>query len=162
QEQTHQDLIRSFISLWEGWSMGDVIGKPDAGDYASRLLFHLHYTVRLIIPPVVADNVSSARHAHDVLCLWNEKSRFSRYWEEEFRWHSFFLNPDYINLEPSGPQWTTMLRGGTYNEKAASAIIFSNALCDMRLLISGYIVANLEPQGNIDLADLVNRLGLSS
>ncbi|MCV5307101.1 hypothetical protein OFC24_29255, partial [Escherichia coli] len=69
QEQTHQDLIRSFISLWEGWSMGDVIGKPDAGDYASRLLFHLHYTVRLIIPPVVADNVSSARHAHDVLCL---------------------------------------------------------------------------------------------
>ncbi|ENI4901960.1 hypothetical protein ABX112_004622, partial [Escherichia coli] len=53
-------------------------------------------------------------------------------------------------------------RGGTYNEKAASAIIFSNALCDMRLLISGYIVANLEPQGNIDLADLVNRLGLSS
>ncbi|PPY20484.1 hypothetical protein C3D76_21980, partial [Cronobacter sakazakii] len=63
QEQTHQELIRRFIGLWEGWSMGQVIGKPESNDFARRLLFHLHNTVRLLIPPVVADNDYAARYA---------------------------------------------------------------------------------------------------
>ncbi|OAT17461.1 hypothetical protein M977_04123 [Buttiauxella gaviniae ATCC 51604] len=158
QEQTHQGLIRNFISQWEGWSMGLIIGKSDDDEMAGRLLFHLHNTVRLLIPPVVADNDSSARYAHDVLCLWYNQSRFTRHWEEEFRWHSFFLTPDYLHQDVTGPQWNMLLRGNPYNKKAALSILFSNALSDMRLLISGYIIAHIESQKNIDLSDLVNHL----
>ena len=158
QEQTHQELIRSFIGLWEGWSMGLIIGKSESKDFAGRLMYHLHNTVCLLIPPLVADNTSSTKYAHDVLCLWHSQSRFTRHWEEEYRWHSFFLTPDYLSLEETNSQWKTLLRGNLYKEKAALSIMFANALSDMRLLISGYLIAHFEPQQNIDIADLVNHL----
>lgn len=158
QEQTHQELIRKFISQWEGWSMGLVIRQPLSDDFAGRLIYHLHNTVRLLIPPVVADNEFSARHAHDVLCLWYDQSRFTRHWEEEYSWHSFFLTPDYLYKKDTDPQWNILLRGNPYKKDAALSIIFSNALSDMRLLISGYLIAHFEPQKNLDLADLVNHL----
>ncbi|MCP6629086.1 hypothetical protein NL507_28190, partial [Klebsiella pneumoniae] len=78
QEQTHQELVRHFIGLWEGWSMSSIIGKPGSEDSTGRLMYHLHNTARLLIPSVVADNASSVRYAHDVLCLWFNQSRFPR------------------------------------------------------------------------------------
>ncbi|WP_393970420.1 hypothetical protein [Kluyvera intermedia] len=158
QEQTHQELLRSFIGLWEGWSMSSVIGKPGSEDFADRLMYHLHNTVRLLIPPVVADNTSSVKYAHDVLCLWNHQSRFTRHWEEEYSWHSFFLTPDYLTQDETNSQWTMLLRGSPYKNDAALSIMFANALSDLRLLMSGYLIAHFEPQKNIDLADLVNHL----
>ncbi|EOE5500433.1 hypothetical protein ACKTG8_004185, partial [Cronobacter sakazakii] len=158
QEQTHQELIRRFIGLWEGWSMGQVIGKPESNDFARRLLFHLHNTVRLLIPPVVADNDYAARYAHDVLGLWYEQSRFTRHWEEEYRWHSFFLTPDYLYRKETGQEWDVLLRGDSYKKDAALSIIFYNALTDMRLLISGYLIAHFETRKNINLYELVNHL----
>lgn len=161
QEQTHQTLIRDFIGLWEGWSMGTIIGKPGSEDSTDRLMYHLHNTTRLLIPSVVADNASSVRYAHDVLCLWLNQSRFSRHWEEEYRWHSFFLTPDYLSLEETDSQWDMLLRGSLYKKDAALSIIFANALSDLRLLMAGYLIAHFEPQENIDLADLVNHLIMS-
>ncbi|AXU98063.1 hypothetical protein CI789_22955 (plasmid) [Erwinia persicina] len=161
QAQTHQALIREFIGLWEGLSMGMVIGKTGTEDATGRLMYHLHNTARLLIPSVVADNASSVRYAHDVLCLWINQSRFSRYWEEEYRWHSFFLTPDYLSLEETDSQWGMLLRGSLYNKDAALSIMFANALSDVRLLMAGYMIANFEPQENIDLADLVNHLIMS-
>ncbi|MFW5404862.1 hypothetical protein [Pectobacterium carotovorum] len=162
QEQTHQKFTRTFIGLWEGRNMGAVIGKPGSEDFASRLMYHLHNTVRLLIPPVVADNASSTRYAHDALCLWYHQSRFTRHWEEEYRWHSFFLTPDYLSQEETNSQWAMLLRGSQYKKDAALSIMFANALADLRLLISGYFIAHFEPQKNIDLADLVNHLITSS
>ncbi|MCL6747004.1 hypothetical protein [Kosakonia sp. R1.Fl] len=158
QEQTHQELIRSFIGLWEGWNMGLVIGKPEGDDFAGRLLLHLHNTVRLLIPPVVADNDYAARYAHDVLGLWYEQSRFTRHWEEEYRWHSFFLTPDYLYKKETCKEWNVVLRGDSYKKDAALSIIFKNALTDMRLLISGYLIAHFEPRENINLSELINHL----
>lgn len=161
QEQTHQALTRDFIGLWEGWSMGRIIGNPGSEDSPGRLMYHLHNTARLLIPSVVADNASSVRYAHDVLCLWFNQSRFSRYWEEEYRWHSFFLTPDYLSLEETDPQWDMLLRGSPYKKNAALSIIFANALSDLRLLMAGYLIAHFEPQENVNLADLVNHLIMS-
>ncbi len=161
QEQTHQSLIRNFIGLWEGWSMSTIIGKPGSEDSTDRLMYHLHNTARLLIPSVVADNASSVRYAHDVLCLWFNQSRFSRHWEEEYRWHSFFLTPDYLSMEETDSQWDMLLRGSPYEKDAALSIIFANALSDLRLLMAGYLIAHFEPQENIDLADLVNHLIMS-
>lgn len=158
QEQTHQDLVRNFIGVWEGWSMGQTIGKSGNDDFTSRLMYHLHCTVRLLIPSVVADNVLTTRHAHDVLCLWFNQRRFTRHWEEEYRWHSFFLTPDYLSQHDTSEQWMLLLRGNSYKRDAALSIMFANALSDMRLLISGYLIAHFEPQKNLDLADLVNHL----
>lgn len=161
QEQTHQELVRHFIGLWEGWSMNSIIGKPGNADSTGRLMYHLHNTARLLIPSVVADNASSVRYAHDVLCLWFNQSRFTRYWEEEYRWHSFFLTPDYLSLKETEPQWDMLLRGCMYKKDAALSIMFANALSDFRLLMAGYLIAHFEPQKNIDLADLVNHLIMS-
>lgn len=158
QEQTHQELVRNFIGLWEGWSMSSIIGKRGSEDSTSRLMYHLHNTARLLIPSVVADNASSARYAHDVLCLWFNQSRFSRHWEEEYRWHSFFLTPDYLSLEETDSQWAMLLRESPYKKDAALSIMFANALSDLRLLMAGYLIAHFEPQEKIDLADLVNHL----
>ncbi|EMU9122713.1 hypothetical protein ACSPNK_003053 [Providencia stuartii] len=162
QEQTHQALVRDFIGCWEGFSMGSFIGKHGSEDSNDCLMYHLHNTARLLIPSVVADNASSVRYAHDVLCLWFNQRRFSQHSEEEYRWHSFFLTPDYLSLEETDSQWAILLRGSPYKKEAALSIIFSNALADMRLLISGYLIAHFEPQKNIDLADLVNHLITSS
>ncbi|MGU4898422.1 hypothetical protein MAY22_23800, partial [Escherichia coli] len=85
--------------------MTTITGKPGSEDSTCRLMYHLHNTARLLIPSVVADNASSVRYAHDVLCLWFNQSRFTRYWEEEYRWHSFFLTPDYLSLKETEPQW---------------------------------------------------------
>ena len=161
QEQTHQALIRDFIGLWEGWSIGKIIGKPGSEDSTGRLMYHLHNTARLLIPSVVADNASSVRYAHDVLCLWFNQRQFSRHWEEEYRWHSFFLTPDYLSLEETDSQWDMLLRGSPYKKDAALSIIFSNALSDLRLLVAGYLIAHFEPQENIDLSDLVTHLSMS-
>ncbi|EPS4380859.1 hypothetical protein [Enterobacter hormaechei] len=161
QELTHQALIREYIGMWEGWSMSSIIGKPGSEDSTDRLMYHLHNTARLLIPSVVADNASSVRYAHDVLCLWMNQRRFSRHWEEEYRWHSFFLTPDYLSLEETDSQWAMLLRGRPYKKDAALSIMFANALSDFRLLIAGYIIAHFEPQKNIDLADLVNHLIMS-
>ncbi|MDU7758322.1 MAG: hypothetical protein E7J89_02605 [Enterobacter asburiae] len=161
QELTHQALIREYIGLWEGWSMTTITGKPGSEDSSGRLMYHLHNTARLLIPSVVADNASSVRYAHDVLCLWFNQSRFTRYWEEEYRWHSFFLTPDYLSQKETDPQWDMLLRGSLYKKDAALSIIFSNALSDLRLLMAGYLIAHFEPQKNIDLADLVNHLIMS-
>jgi len=158
QEQTHQEIIRSFIGQWEGLGMGFVIGKPDDSDFAYRLLYHLQHTVRLLVPAVVSNNWPSAKHAHDVLCLWYKQSNSSRYWNEEYLWHSFFLTPDYLNKETKTSEWNMLLKGNPYNEKAAKSIIFANALVDMRLLISGYLIVNFEPNVNMDLVDLVDHL----
>ncbi|ELY4070210.1 hypothetical protein SMY38_003978 [Cronobacter sakazakii] len=158
QDQTHHELIRSFIGLWEGWSVGLVIGKPEHSDFSRRLLFHLHNTVRLLIPPVVADNDYAARYAHDVLGLWYEQSGLTRHWEEEYRWHSFFLTPDYLYQRETGKEWNVLLKGNSYNKDAALSIIFNNALTDMRLLISGYLIAHFESRKNINLYELVNHL----
>ncbi|MEK8581172.1 hypothetical protein P2R44_23640, partial [Escherichia coli] len=91
--------------------MTTITGKPGSEDSTGRLMYHLHNTARLLIPSVVADNASSVRYAHDVLCLWFNQSRFTRYWEEEYRWHSFFLTPDYLSLKETEPQWNMLLRG---------------------------------------------------
>ncbi|WP_339044345.1 hypothetical protein WI402_24420 (plasmid) [Salmonella enterica subsp. enterica serovar Typhimurium] len=54
--------------------MTTITGKPGSEDSTGRLMYHLHNTARLLIPSVVADNASSVRYAHDVLCLWfNQK-----------------------------------------------------------------------------------------
>lgn len=161
QELTHQALIRGYIGLWEGWSMTTITGKPGSEDSTGRLMYHLHNTARLLIPSVVADNASSVRYAHDVLCLWFNQSRFTRYWEEEYRWHSFFLTPDYLSLKETEPQWNMLLRGSKYKKDAALSIMFANALSDLRLLMAGYLIAHFESQKNIDLADLVNHLIMS-
>lgn len=116
QELTHQALIRGYIGLWEGWSMTTITGKPGSEDSTGRLMYHLHNTARLLIPSVVADNASSVRYAHGVLCLWFNQSRFTRYWEEEYRWHSFFLTPDYLSLKETEPQWNMLLRGSKYKK----------------------------------------------
>lgn len=92
---------------------------------------------------MVADNASSVRYAHDVLCLWFNQSRFTRYWEEEYRWHSFFLTPDYLSLKETEPQWNMLLRGSKYKKDAALSIMFANALSDLRLLMAGYLIAHL-------------------
>ena len=141
--------------------MGRIIGSPGSEDSPGRLMYHLHNTARLLIPSVVADNASSVRYAHDVLCLWFNQRRFSRYWEEEYRWHSFFLTPDYLSLEETDPQWDMLLRGSPYKKNAALSIIFANALSDLRLLMAGYLIAHFEPQENVSLADLVNHLIMS-
>ncbi|WP_336957532.1 hypothetical protein [Serratia sp. KG1D] len=158
QEQTHQELVRHFIGLWEGWSMSSIIGKPGSEDSTGRLMYHLHNTARLLIPSVVADNASSVRYAHDVLCLWLNQSRFPRHWEEEYHWHSFFLTPDYLSLDETDSQWAMLLRGRPHNKDAALSIMFANALSDLRLLMAGYLIAHFEPQEKIDLADLVNHI----
>ncbi|KLP31078.1 hypothetical protein [Enterobacter roggenkampii] len=158
QEKTHHELIISFIGQWEGWGMGLCIGSADNDDYGSRLLYHLHYTPTLLIDAVVADDEKSARQAHDLLCLWYKQVSFTRYWEEEFRWHSFFLTPDYLNYSSSGSMWEKLLRSCAYNSAAVVPLMASSALSDMRLLVSGYIVANINPQKNINLADVVTRL----
>lgn len=158
QEQTHQELVRHFIGLWEGWSMSSIIGKPGSEDSTARLMYHLHNTARLLIPSVVADNASSVRYAHDVLCLWFNQSRFPRHWEEEYHWHSFFLTPDYLSLDETDSQWAMLLRGSPYKKNAALSIMFANALSDLRLLMAGYLIAHFEPQEKIDLADLVNHI----
>ncbi|PWK94625.1 hypothetical protein C7431_110121 [Pantoea allii] len=158
QEQTHQELVRHFIGLWEGWSMSSIIGKPGSEDSTERLMYHLHNTARLLIPSVVADNASSVRYAHDVLCLWFNQSRFPRHWEEEYRWHSFFLTPDYLSLDETDSQWAMLIRGSPYKKDAALSIMFSNALSDLRLLMAGYLIAHFGPQEKIDLADLVNHI----
>lgn len=158
QEQTHQELIRRFIGLWEGGNMRSVIGRPECDDFADRLMYHLHHTVQLLIPPVVADNASSVKYAHDILCLWYDRNLFTRNWEKEYRWHSFFLTPDYLYQKETDSQWNILLRGDSYEKDAAQSIIFKNALTDIRLLISGYIIAYFKSQKNIDLTDLVNRL----
>ncbi|MCX8305678.1 hypothetical protein [Enterobacter pseudoroggenkampii] len=158
QEQTHQELVRHFIGLWEGWSMSSIIGKPGSEDSTGRLMYHLHNTARLLIPSVVADNASSVRYAHDVLCLWFNQSRFPRHWEEEYHWHSFFLTPDYLSLDETDSQWAMLLRGRPYKKDAALSIMFANALSDLRLLMAGYLIAHFEPQEKIDLADLINHI----
>ncbi|WP_446496053.1 hypothetical protein [Escherichia coli] len=97
--------------------MTTITGKPGSEDSTGRLMYHLHNTARLLIPSVVADNASSVRYAHDVLCLWFNQSRFTRYWEEEYRWHSFFLTPDYLSLKETEPQWNMLLRGSKYKKR---------------------------------------------
>lgn len=158
QEKTHHELIISFIGQWEGWGMGLCIGSADDDDYGSRLLYHLHYTPTLLIDAVVADDETSARQAHDLLCLWYKQASFTHYWDEEYRWHSFFLTPDYLNYSVSDSMWEKLLRSCVYNSAAVVPLMALNALSDMRLLVSGYIVANINPQKNINLVDVVTRL----
>ncbi|EML9235905.1 hypothetical protein RFO26_005075, partial [Citrobacter freundii] len=158
QDKTHYELILRLIGQWQGWGMGLSIGRADSNDYGHRLFYHLRLTPSLLVDAVVADDATSARQAHDLLCLWYEQASFTRYWEEEYRWHSYFLTPDYLNVPASDRMWEILLRGCDYNSDAVVPVMASGALSDIRLLVSGYIIAHIKPQGKIDAVDLVNHL----
>ncbi|WP_249823601.1 hypothetical protein [Escherichia coli] len=128
-------------------------------DSTGRLMYHLHNTARLLIPSVVADNASSVRYAHDVLCLWFNQSRFTRYWEEEYRWHSFFLTPDYLSLKRQNrSEYVTQAAS---IKKMPLCPLCCKCLIRFAVVNGRYLIAHFESQKNIDLADLVNHLIMS-
>lgn len=161
QEQRHRELISIYIGKWESWNMWLHLDHSAGGNrdnYASRLLHHLYYTPQIIMAAVTADDRFATDHSTDMLMLWFNQTRFEQNWEASYLWHSYFLTPSHLNIPADSPDWLTALKGNPYAEKSALSIIFSNALSDIRLLVSGYILSNIKQHKNVPLNEVINRL----
>lgn len=160
QEQRHRECVKDFIGEWESWYMWRLINNRTEGRYdcdPAQLLYHLYQTAQIVMRAVMADDRYASDHSTDTLLLWYSRNRFEQHFEQ-YRWHSFFLTPAYLTLAPDQPEWLTVLRGNQYSEKVAQAIIFSNALADVRLLTAGYILSHIKQKKNVCLKDVVRRL----
>lgn len=160
QEQRHRECVKDFIGEWESWYMWRLINNRTEGRSdcdPAQLLYHLYQTAQIVMRAVMADDRYASDHSTDMLLLWYSRNRFEQHFEQ-YRWHSFFLTPAYLTLDSDQPEWLTVLRGNQYSEKTAQAIIFSNALADVRLLTAGYILSHIKQKKNVRLKDVVRRL----
>ncbi|XQK60090.1 hypothetical protein ACOI4I_18055 [Escherichia coli] len=146
QGQRHREIVKDFIGEWESWYMWRRIegrGENRFDDDSAELLYHLYETARIVMTAVMSDDRYASDHSTDMLLLWFSRNRFEQHFEQ-YRWHSFFLTPSYLTQAFEKPYWQVILRGNEYSEKAAQAIIFYNALTDIRLLTAGYILSHVQ------------------
>ena len=160
QEQRHREVVKDFIGEWESWYMWRRIkgrGENRFDDDSAELLSHLYETARIVMAAVMSDDRYASDHSTDMLLLWFSRNRFEQHFEQ-YRWHSFFLTPSYLTQASDKPAWQAILRGNAYSEKAAQAIIFFNALTDIRLLTAGYILSHVQQKKNVRLNNVITRL----
>lgn len=160
QEQRHREIVKDFIGEWESWYMWRRIegrGENRFDDDSAELLYHLYETARIVMSAVMSDDRYASDHSTDMLLLWFSRNRFEQHFEQ-YRWHSFFLTPSYLTQAFEKPAWKVILRGNEYSEKAAQAIIFYNALTDIRLLTAGYILSHVQQKKNVRLKKVIKRL----
>ncbi|WP_194208733.1 hypothetical protein [Superficieibacter sp. 1612_C1] len=160
QEQRHREIVKDFIGEWESWYMWRLIRGRSENRFdvdSAELLYHLYQTAQIVMAAVMSDDRYASDHSTDMLLLWFSRNRFEQLFEQ-YRWHSFFLTPSYLTQASDKPAWQTVLRGNEYSEKAAQAMIFFNALTDIRLLTAGYILSHVQQKMNVPLKNVLKRL----
>ncbi len=161
QEQRHREMVAAFIGAHESWMMSLHIkrkkGLPSQ-TYRGCLTAHLLSAPQIILSAVSSDDTFATDHATDHLNLWFSHSRQMREWQAEHRWHSVLMTPDLLDYQATDDSWVNLLDGHSYDEKAAMAVAYRNAVTDLRLLTAGYIIAYQKPGKNVSLADVAMRL----
>lgn len=161
QEQRHREMIAAFIGTHESWMMSLHIKRKKSlswRTYRGCLKAHLLSAPQIILSAVSSDDTFATDHAIDHLNLWFSQSRLMRDWQAEYSWHSVFMTPDLLDSQPTDDSWGSILDRHSYDEEAATAAAYRNAVTDLRLLTAGYIIAYQKPGKNVNLADVAKRL----
>lgn len=159
QEQRHRELIIKFTGEWESWYMWRRLqhNDTDSPDDSNHLLNHLCQTARLVITAIMTDDHFASNHSIDILLLWFSQNHFKQH-TVGYSWHNFFLTPSYLTLTPNEHDWLSILKGNQYSDETGKAIIFFNALSDLRLLIAGYILSHIKQKKNVSLKEVIKQL----
>lgn len=161
QEQRHREMIAAFIGAHESWMMSLYIKRKKGlpwRTYRGCLTAHLLSGPQIILSAVSSDDTFATDHATDHLNLWFSLTHQQRDWQAEHRWHSVLMTPDLLDSQVTDDSWANLLDGHSYDEEAAMAVAYRNAVTDLRLLTAGYIIAYQKPGKNVKLADVTMRL----
>lgn len=161
QEQRHREMITAFIGAHESWMMSLNIKRRNGlpwRTYRGCLTAHLLSGPQIILSAVGSDDTFATDHATDHLNLWFSLTRQQRHWQAEHRWHSVLMTPDLLDSQVTDDSWGNLLAGHSYDEEAAMAVAYRNAVTDLRLLTAGYIIAHQKAGKNVNLADVAKRL----
>ncbi|MEJ5174682.1 hypothetical protein [Erwinia sp. MYb416] len=161
QEQRHREMIAAFIGSHESWMMSLRIQRKKGltlRTYRKCLITHLLCAPHIILSAVSSDDTFATDHATDHLNLWFSQSQQKRDWQAEHHWHSVLMTPNLLDSQATDDSWANLLDGHSYDEEAAMAVAYRNAVTDLRLLTAGYIIAHLKPGKNVRLTDVAMRL----
>ncbi|WP_421507920.1 hypothetical protein [Erwinia rhapontici] len=161
QEQRHREMIAAFIGEHESWMMLLRIQRKNGlplRTYRGCLTAHLLSAPQIILSAVSSDDTFATDHATDHLNLWFSQSQQKPDWQAEHNWHSVLMTPDLLDSQATDDSWANLLDGHSYDEEAAMAVTYRNAVTDLRLLTAGYIIAHLKPGKNVMLKAVAVRL----
>ena len=161
QKQRYVAMLQNFIGEWESWHMWlrqTFKNNVDTAGYAEALVSHLFCSMEMLITAITSDDIDATDLSTDMFTLWLNQGQFHNHYHEEYLWHSHFLTPDFLLHSVSGNCQSCILRGASYNEKAALSLTMYNVITDLRLFLAAYIVRYLEQQKNVNLFNIIKRL----
>ncbi|EMZ7904697.1 hypothetical protein ABE658_004589, partial [Salmonella enterica subsp. enterica serovar Cerro] len=154
QKQRYVAMLQNFIGEWESWHMWlrqTFKNNVDTAGYTEALVSHLFCSLEILITAITSDDIDATDLSTDMFTLWLNQGQFHNHYHEEYLWHSHFLTPDFLLHSVSGNCQSCILRGASYNEKAALSLTMHNVMTDLRLFLAAYIVRYLEQQKNVNL-----------
>ncbi|EFT2914139.1 hypothetical protein HVL52_004751, partial [Escherichia coli] len=161
QKQRYVAMLQNFIGEWESWHMWlrqTFKNNVDTAGYTEALVSHLFCSLEILITAITSDDIDATDLSTDMFTLWLNQGQFHNHYHEEYLWHSHFLTPDFLLHSVSGNCQSCILRGASYNEKAALSLTMHNVMTDLRLFLAAYIVRYLEQQKNVNLHNIIKRL----
>ncbi|EFB2558806.1 hypothetical protein FHO89_22155, partial [Escherichia coli] len=161
QKQRYVAMLQHFIGEWESWHMWLRLtfkNNVDTAGYTEALVSHLFRSMEMLITAITSDDIDATDLSTDMFMLWLNQGQFHNHYHEEYLWHSLFLTPDFLLHSVSDNCQSCILRGASYNEKAALSLIMRNVMTDLRLFLSAYMVRYLGQQKNVNLLTIIKRL----
>ncbi|EOK4925884.1 hypothetical protein ACUAXY_004818 [Escherichia coli] len=160
QKQRYVAMLQNFIGEWESWHMWLRLtfkNNVDTAGYTKALVSHFFRSMEMLITAITSDDIDATDLSTDMFMLWLNQGQFHNHYHEEYLWHSLFLTPDFLFHSVSDNCQSCILRGASYNEKAALSLTMHNVMTDLRLFLSAYIVRYLDQQKNVNLYDVIKR-----
>ncbi|WP_249818714.1 hypothetical protein [Escherichia coli] len=161
QKQRYVAMLQHFIGEWESWHMWLRLtfkNNVDTAGYTEALVSHLFRSMEMLITAITSDDIDATDLSTDMFMLWLNQGQFHNHYHEEYLWHSLFLTPDFLLHSVSDNCQSCILRGASYNEKAALSLTMRNVMTDLRLFLSAYMVRYLGQQKNVNLLTIIKRL----
>ncbi|EFC3436640.1 hypothetical protein CTR46_005026 [Escherichia coli] len=161
QKQRYVAMLQHFIGEWESWHMWLRLtfkNNVDTAGYTEALVSHLFRSMEMLITAITSDDIDATDLSTDMFMLWLNQGQFHNHYHEEYLWHSLFLTPDFLLHSVSDNCQSCILRGASYNEKAALSLTMRNVMTDLRLFLSAYMVRYLGQQKNVNLLTVIKRL----
>lgn len=150
--QTYDELVMEFVALWEGWSDSLQYKTEKTASpvlYRESRLEHLRLMPDILMHAVITGDYETVRHAVDVFNRWLNNTVKEAGYSGLLMWQKFFITPAiFKGDEPFNSNHLSGMQ--TINSEELPELAFTNALTDIRLCTSAFLL-NQERKLNADI-----------
>ncbi|WP_352259191.1 hypothetical protein [Psychrobacter sp. TB55-MNA-CIBAN-0194] len=141
-ENSFNDAIHKFVSVWEQWKSFYIMHKYKDINKSYPVLFeHMKYTAEMVVESLRIENDQALGWSTDMLVHWKSGILKEGFYNEKKSWHSKVIDIEML-FEENADLWFKIRRGNVENLDFAIKTALKNAYVDIRFLTVCSILAN--------------------